>query len=343
MTGDLANAVAAVVQHFPPAGKNPHLIPLGNRGGFSGARLWRFECSQGPFCLKAWPPAGPSQQRLIGIHELMYFAREKGLRFVPALARSQEGSTCIEQEGRLWDLTTWMPGDADFHAAPTPDRLVAACAALAQLHGVWAQIPPRTPSGSCPGVRRRLERVRDWQALVGSGWRPVFEETPDQAVRSWAQRAWDCLGRAMGRLPNLLAPWVNRPLPLQPCLCDIWHDHVLFQGDAVTGLIDYGAVKRDHIAVDLARLLGSLVGDDQHLRRAGLGAYARICPLSAAEESLIDVLDESGILIGLANWLEWLYWDKRVFEDPQAVTRRLGEMVRRVEARYNADGRGPSP
>ena len=60
---------------------------------------------------------------------------------------------------------------------------------------------------------------------------------------------------------------------MQPCLCDPWHDHVLFTGDQVSGVIDYGSVKEDHIAVDLARLLGSLVEDDENAWSIGLKAY----------------------------------------------------------------------
>ena len=50
--------------------------------------------------------------------------------------------------------------------------------------------------------------------------------------------------------------------PLQVCHGDLWHDHVLFSGEEVTGLIDFDAMKIDSRALDLARLLGSLVKDD---------------------------------------------------------------------------------
>jgi Ser/Thr protein kinase RdoA (MazF antagonist) len=99
----------------------------------------------------------------------------------------------------------------------------------------------------------------------------------------------------------------------------------------VTGLVDYGGVKTDHIAVDLARLLGSMVEDRFDLRAAALQAYARVRPLSLEEEELVSVLDDTGTLVGLITWLKWLYFEGRQLEDRTAAARRLQALVERVE------------
>src|SRR5262249_22550113 len=112
----------------------------------------------------------------------------------------------------------------------------------------------------------------------------------------------------------------------------IWHDHVLFSDDAVTGIVDFGSIKTDHVAVDLARLLGSMAGTDTDLWQAGLRAYARCRPLAAHEEALVAALDRSGAILGAANWLLWLYRDGKQFEDRQAVADRLADLVRRMES-----------
>jgi homoserine kinase type II len=150
-------------------------------------------------------------------------------------------------------------------------------------------------------------------------------------VDQWTSRTWHLLERWAQQIPRRLEQYSSRALPVQPCLCDLWHDHVLYEGDTVTGLVDYGSVKMDHVAVDLARLLGSLVGDNDRLRAAGLEAYARRRPLTAEELALVAVLDFSGALLGAANWLLWLYRDNRHFEDPKAVATRLSALVRRIE------------
>jgi Ser/Thr protein kinase RdoA (MazF antagonist) len=151
----------------------------------------------------------------------------------------------------------------------------------------------------------------------------------DDVITPWAKRAWEILQRPPGAA--VLTAWLNRSLPLQPCLCDAWHDHVLFDGDVVAGLIDFGSVKRDNVAVDLARLLGSLVGNNRQQWAIGLSAYERVRRLSLIEEELVDILDISGTWLGAANWLKWLYHERRHYDDRDAVARRLAALVERME------------
>jgi Ser/Thr protein kinase RdoA (MazF antagonist) len=117
---------------------------------------------------------------------------------------------------------------------------------------------------------------------------------------------------------------------IQPCVCDLWHDHILFQRDAVTGIVDFGSVKEDHVAVDLARLLGSLVGDEAAMWEVGFAAYERVRTLTAEERELARVLDRTGTILAAANWLRWLYHERRRYDRPDAVRDRLAALVRRV-------------
>src|SRR5207245_414919 len=97
------------------------------------------------------------------------------------------------------------------------------------------------------------------------------------------------------------------------------------------GVIDYGSVKPDNIAVDLARLLGSMVEDDDSQWIAGFQAYQNAgVPLSFEEQALSRALDATGTVIGAANWLKWIYLDGRAFEDWAAVGRRFESLVKRL-------------
>jgi len=317
-----------VLQRYPVIDSNASLQRLGNRRGFSGAFLWQVKESAGDFCLRAWPPGDPSPERLTWIHGLMIKAWSAGLSFVPALLATTQGTTWVEQAGRQWELTSWMPGRADFQEQPTQQKIAAACTALALVHKAWAGTASAT--GPCPAIQRRLERSAEWTALARRAGRPNFSAL-DRHVRSLAERGWETLVIWLDLVPRLLSPWALRPFPLQPCLCDIWHDHVLFTGDMVTGLVDYGGAKVDQVAVDLARLLGSMLEDQAGLRAAGLEAYVRQRPLFLDEQRLVTLLDKTGALIGLANWLKWLCYDRRAFGDYAIVAQRMQALVERSE------------
>ena len=114
-------------------------------------------------------------------------------------------------------------------------------------------------------------------------------------------------------------------------MCDVWHDHLLFDGDRLTGLVDYAAVKNDHIAVDLARLLGSLVEDDEDGWREGLVAYSRQRPLSQEDEALARMLDVTGTILGAANWVRRLSDPQSIEENRSAAARRLERLLQRIE------------
>ena len=62
-------------------------------------------------------------------------------------------------------------------------------------------------------------------------------------------------------------------LPLSPAIRDIHHDHVLFSGDQVTGLVDFGILRIDTPLADMARLVGSLVADDEPARKFALDIF----------------------------------------------------------------------
>src|SRR5262249_54862628 len=144
-------------------------------------------------------------------------------------------------------------------------RLRSACEALARLHLAWQ--PERPELGVFPAVRRRIGAAQNWCALLDSGWRPDFRGQPDDLLH-WSQRAWRAIEGRIAPIPKQI-DFLAHTVETQPCLCDIWHDHVLFSDETVTGVIDFGGVKLDHVTVDLARLLGSLIGDDRTAQGEG--------------------------------------------------------------------------
>ncbi|MGH7170539.1 MAG: phosphotransferase [Gemmataceae bacterium] len=327
----LDSDAATVRRRYPSFCRHGTLTPLGNHGGFSGAVLWRIDGPTETLCLRAWP-SHETSPRLDFRHRLMSVARQGGLHFVPTIFATLEGVSAVEQAGRLWELTDWLPGRSDFHQHPSAARLEAACTALAQLHTIWRS--QSNAAAVCPAVQRRLTLLDEWQRLLRSGWHLLAVAENSDPLRPMIERAWHVLPSAIEQVPLRLQRWLGGNSRVQPCLCDLWHDHLLFDGDRLSGLIDYGAVKIDHVAVDLARMLGSLVGSDAAGWRTGLQAYRRLAPLTEEAEELAHALDETGIVLGVANWLRWLYEEKRAFPDRTAVALRIAELVTRLETLF---------
>jgi homoserine kinase type II len=129
----------------------------------------------------------------------------------------------------------------------------------------------------------------------------------------------------------MLRAWGDKPVSLQPCIGDVWHDHILFEGERISGVIDFGAARLDHRAADVGRLIGSLVGDDESAWATAIAAYRTVRPLSWEAEAFARLLDRSGIVVSLFNWLRWCGRGERKFEDTETVAAHLAGLVKRVE------------
>jgi len=163
--------------------------------------------------------------------------------------------------------------------------------------------------------------------LIDSGWLPDI--SPGKLALP-SRRASELLRIWTPHVTGWLRGWEENHFQAW-CLSDVWHDHLLFEGEQLTGLIDYGEIKLDHRAVDLARMLGSLVSDNDDRWEEGLQAYRTVLPLTERDAALSRVLDRTGVVLGASNWLRWLYYDRRQFDNLDAVARRLTELVERME------------
>jgi Ser/Thr protein kinase RdoA (MazF antagonist) len=323
VTSTLANPAALAA--YPAVIATARWTPLG-AGGFSGAHVWRGIIVDGrELALKAHPPAADPGRLEHTLHRWMRLARDAGLEFVPRVEPTRDGGTTVWADARVWDVCEWMPGRADFHERPGDDRLFAAVIAVARVHETWAGMRTVSPL-PCPAVERRRRALLDWESLIATGWCP--RPAAADPVGPIAADAWVRLSALVPRARAALVSWLGEPVPVQPCLCDVWHDHVLFTADRVTGLIDYAAAKVDHVAVDLARLLGSLIPGETKRIAAAMRAYESVRPLSHPE--LVELLDWTGVVVGLTNWLRWLYRDGRGYPDRAAVARRVAELVGRL-------------
>lgn len=314
-----------VLRCFPVDPAEFHLERPPDGQGFSGAivlRLTPRDSGAQPvandrrpfvYCLRGWPEHSLPRPRIAELHRFLQFVDHEGPHVLPVPMASLHGDTLVLHAGRFWQLEPWMPGVADFHRYPSDSRLRSAMHALAQLHRTAARYVPTSagrewfsarPAASSPGVHERLSLFRTWteQRLQQAARSLAFEANAD-----FARVAWEFLQlfrRHRAPLQAELHAAAPLAVPVQVCLRDIWHDHLLFTGDELTGLVDPSAARTESVAADLSRLLGSLLGEWNERWEAALSLYQQVRPLSAAERQLVRALHHSGTLLSGMAWID---------------------------------------
>jgi Ser/Thr protein kinase RdoA (MazF antagonist) len=313
----------AVLTHFSPHtdGLTWQRVP----GGFSGASVWRGDERQTPrLALKAWPP-NTTPERVRQIHAWLALAAH--LSFVPIVFASHGGESVCAEAGRVWDCCRWMPGEP--RTSPSATEVSAALEVAAQLHEAWAG---ETQRGPCPGVRNRLRVLADNEPLLRAGPNSLLPVSPH--LDPLLHRAVTVVARLAPFAIQALAPWEHHKFALQPCVRDLRGEHVLFEGDRVSGIIDFGAMATDHPAVDLARWLGDVANSDDALFEVGLSAYRTIRPAFDASDAFVRLLSRTGAVCSVLGWLVRLAVRRERPIDPLAVSARLDSLVSRV-AQYS--------
>lgn len=308
--------------------------------GFSGALILRVRDGDRTWCLRRWPPGGITRSRLLGLHHFLRDLQAAGISVLAIPTPSAAGETFVEHHALLWQLEPWLPGRADFHVRTSEERLRSAMQTLAQIHRAaeryqcppagrqWFDTHPAAPSPAC---RERLQIIRDWSTARCDQARAHLEAKAPAEFCSVALDILRCFPIACGPVERELLALHDVPVPVHPCLRDIWHDHLLFTDEEVTGVVDPSAARTENVASDLSRLLGSLLEDDRPRWEWALAAYHEVRPLSRDERRLITALDHSSVLLSGLTWIDrWL----QGHIDEQTLPRvlpRLGAIRRRLE------------
>ena len=334
----------AALGHWLPNPEQAQFCGLGEGSSFSGAGLWRAEHDGRVYVLRRWPKAATKGCHVTRICWLQRHLAEAGQPVASPLPLLEHPESLdftkisVDRDVANWTLTPWLPGAADYWISPRPTKLKAALRTLAEIHLAAASYPVGDRAGLArtdrsPALVRRADRL---ESLKSAEWAELnyhLAKTPPTVERATAFEALELVQRSLGRLWHESLRWCDEPLPLQWVIRDVWHDHVLFTEDKVTGVIDFGAAAVDSPAGDVARLLGSLVGDDEAAWRVGVEAYQTKRPLSPVELDAVRYFDASVTLLSAFNWVHWLFRDPAALGpnvDRAAARRRLERLVGRL-------------
>lgn len=325
-------SLTSALSHYP-SDCHPTISEPVASGGLSGARLWRLKSPRGELCLRRWGREHPDAERLRWIHGVLQHVGGRCGNWIPVPIATQSGETYVAAGGYLWELAPWLSGLPELVLAPTRDRVVAAMTVLAQFHLAAETFPGtgNTPRPA-PGICARLEQLT---GLLHGGIERLRTGVEE------AHAVWPSLAEAgLGLLKNFskTAPPLERMLlevsglsvTNQPCIRDIHCEHILFTENEVTGMVDFGAMRTDHVTGDIARLLGSVAEADSDLWVDGLAAYERFRRLSSAEHRLLKAYHASAAVLSGVNWLQWVFLQRREFADRAGVERRFAAIAGRL-------------
>ncbi len=328
-----------VISRYFLGSESATIVPLNASQGFSGARICRVEFVDQVLALRCWPSTAPDVTRLAGLHRLLEHTSRLGIKQIAVPLRTLTGDTLTQLDGRWWQLEPWMPGVADFHVRPSRIRLRHSMQVLARWHLAASKFTPRGAeaawftshnSAPSPGLQERLQTINEWRSGGEGRFRHLLQNYPSSALRPYLPKVWQQFELLAPSIARRLETLLKVNIPLQPALRDVWHDHLLFTGEELTGLIDPSACRTESVTTDLARLLGSLVEDDRAEWDFALSCYQEVRPLSLAELQLLTAFDASGILLSGMTWLDWLLVQQRQFENCDQVLARVELVLQRM-------------
>lgn len=284
------------------------------RPGFSGAGIWRLRCQDEDFALRAWPES-MTEQRLHEIHGSLQVAATLPLP-VPNPLPHPTGTTWRQAGGRLWEVSPWLPGEADPSGRWNQNQLRAARSTLDRMHEAW-RAKWSSDVGVSPSVADRLQKLLSWTETADAAGRQL-RDCADPGLKDLLCLAWHRLDQDRERCLRLLAPWAERKVPRQRVLADAWAEHFLFTGNKLTGLVDFGGVRWDAVEVASARLIHSGMGLTDELRT---GKVATDPGPAGMQADLLRTLLATASTAGLEAWLRWLLVERRAVNPTRAAER----------------------
>ena len=301
--------------------------PLGNAGGFSGACIFKVVTAEQTYCLKKWPDS-TDIDNLHWIHRVLVFAAANGCPELTTPRKNLRGKTILLDSHGIWELTNWAAGSANYAKQPTFEKLNSAIQFLARFHQATARFHFNfTPSRN---IKVALERLQAFDSIVAA---VAKAQTTEDLITKQQLDDFSQNGRALAiALAQKLVPLQSQPLPVQPVIRDFRAEHLFFEGDDLVSVIDFGAMRIDSVACDLSRIIGDTIGDDESESDQVLQQYNAIRPLQPTEWQLSKLLNQSSVIVGILNWLDWLIIQRRDFDESESVRARLKTLFRRFQS-----------
>lgn len=309
------------------------------RGGFSDAIVIDLQSTTGRFALRGWPANNWPLARVAERHRWLRHLHQAGIPVAVPLIMPKTLETILQIDDFAWQLEPWLPGIAATSQKMTPARWQSLMSGLARMHISSAGYHPMPAGagwfsssyGPSPAIAERQHIIAGWTPRKLMQARDQLSQQAN-AFTTLANEILAGFLRHSQRIAIELTRFESVSVSLFPCFRDLWSEHVLFSGDAVTGFIDPTAARMEHVSSDLSRLLASLLGDDLPGWQAALRDYEAVRPLTESDHQLIRLLDRSSVLLSGMTWIERWCADEITPEQLDSIRHRLQKLSVRLRA-----------
>ena len=317
------------IGHASSSPNNQEMETLGAAGGFSGAEFWKITVGAIEYCLRRWPNNKPTRSQANVIYPTLEHVRRYTDLPLAFPIQTVHGESMCRADNAHWELSRWMPGEPIVETEINDDQLRAAAKALAEFHNATSSL----------SQQQRMSPAVDFRCkMIDRLWATQFEQLQgtqdvsgviDSGVKKMLLDQFRCHAHALRQQLELVR---TVPVLQIPIFGDIWSDHVLFNNDEVSGIVDFGAMKIESPCLDIARLFGSYADYSSEALRRGISYYGEFRELNELDLSLIELYDRGYVILAGIQWLIWLELEQRMFLDNDSVRQRLQRLVRRCDA-----------
>lgn len=261
--------------------------------------------------MKVWPLDGPTHDEHLERHRHLKCLTG----FQPDLAlpiADQNGNTIRPWFGDLWaELLPWVEG-APILAEPSVPVICQSFQALARLHIEWKVNSPtvQAPSAAVVGRLNQLRKLKKSNLLDPDSRIWYLSDQAKPVIRDQLLEICKLAKALTDDAIRCLEPFENQIVTQQIVLRDARPDHFLLIGESLSGIIDFGAIGTDSIAVDLARLTSDWFPGDQTRVESALNHYSLVSCITPQELGLIPPLALAGAILGGLAWVD-LHFRKR--------------------------------
>ena len=261
---------------------------------------------QGPYILTLYEKRVTPEDLPYFLGLMEHLAR-RGLA-CPTPIHGRDGEVLRELCGRPAAITSFLSGV--WPLRPAPSHCGPLGEALAKMHVAGLDYPAQRKN-----------------ALSVAGWRKLFDQSEARADEVEPGLAKELAGE----LDELAARW-PRDLPEGVIHADLFPDNVFFDGDELSGLIDFYFACNDFLAYDLAICLNAWCFEPDtsfNITKARLmiNAYRKVRSCSVAELSALPLLARGAalrfLLTRLYDWLNQVDGAMVKPKDPMEYLKKL--------------------